>query len=47
MYQDVLRGEAAGSDGVFGELPNAKALQKLGASIIAKRNKMTEEVLER
>ena len=44
-YQDVLRGEAAGSDGVIGDLPNALALQKLGASIIAKRNKMAEEVL--
>ena len=45
VYRDVLRGEAVGSDGVVGELPNAQSLQKLGASMLAKRERLCREVL--
>lgn len=46
-YRTALRAETVDSNGVIGELANAKALQKLGASMLAKREKLREEVLGR
>ena len=44
-YADTLRGAVVGHDGKASGLPNAKELQKLGASMIAKRERLCREVL--
>jgi hypothetical protein len=48
-YRDAMRGEVANADGVLKVLPNSLAMmvQKLGASMLAKREKLRDEVLGR
>lgn len=44
-YADTLRGAVVGHDGKSADIPNARALQKLGASMLAKRERLIQEVL--
>lgn len=44
-YRDTLRGEFTDSNGEVKPMANAKALQIYGASMLAKREKLREEVL--
>jgi hypothetical protein len=46
-YRDALRGEVVNSDGVVKPMAFAGALQKLGASMLAKREKLRAEVMGR
>jgi hypothetical protein len=46
-YADAVHGEAPDKDGVMRELANGRALQNLGASMLAKREKLIAEVMGR